>query len=211
MTGLWNGRTRNCVFIDESGFNVNMRNNYARSPTGSRAVVMIPKTRATSHTVIGAIHPASVICVVLKKPPPKKQTPDQPKKRRKDNKGRKRADPDNNEEEVIKASYEEAPPISKGTTTLHFIKFINELLDIMDLDVNLKGSYLVLDYSTIHKSHPMRRKIESRGYKIMFLPPYSPELNPIEQFWSLVKGKLKRSRFMTEESLSSRIADAQKN
>lgn len=149
-----------------------------------------------------------VLFIVLKKPPPKKQTPAKPKKSRKGNKGRKRAAPDNNEEEVIEASYEEAPPISKGTTTLHFIKFINELLDIMDLDPNLKGNYLVLDNCTIHKSHPMRRKIESRGYKIMFLPPYSPELNPIEQFWSLVKGKLKRSRFMTEENLSGRIADA---
>ncbi|CAO3702219.1 unnamed protein product [Rhizopus stolonifer] len=142
--------TPNCVSIDESGFNINTRNNYARSPAESRAVVMIPKTRATSHTVIGAIHPTSVIHIVLKKPLPK---PAKPKK------GRKRAAPDNNEEEVIETSCEEAPPISKGTITLHFIKFINELLDIMDLDPNLKGNYLVLNNCTIHE----RQKIESRG------------------------------------------------
>lgn len=71
-------------------------------------------------------------------------------------------------------------PASKGTTTAHFIKFINVLLDVMDLDENLKGSYLVMDNCTIHKSRPMIRKIESRGYRVMYLPPYSPELNPIE-------------------------------
>ena len=35
----------------------------------------------------------------------------------------------------------------------------------------------------------------------MYLPPYSPELNPIEQFWSLVKGKMKRGQLLTEENL----------
>ncbi|KAG1136830.1 hypothetical protein G6F37_011710 [Rhizopus arrhizus] len=71
--------------------------------------------------------------------------------------------------------------LAKGTTTAHFIRFISELLDIMDMDESLMGSYLVMDYSTIHKSRPMIRKIESRGYRVMHLPPCSPELNPIEQ------------------------------
>jgi transposase len=42
----------------------------------------------------------------------------------------------------------------------------------------------------------------------MYLPPYSPELNPIEQFWALVKGKMKRHCLMKEGTLSSRISDA---
>lgn len=37
---------------------------------------------------------------------------------------------------------------SQGTTTVHFIKFINGLLDVMDLDENLKRSYLVMDNCT---------------------------------------------------------------
>jgi transposase len=73
-------------------------------------------------------------------------------------------------------------PVAKGTTTAHFIRFINELLDIMDMDESLMGRYLVMDYCTIHKSHPMIRKNDSRGYRVMYLPPCSPELNPIEQF-----------------------------
>ncbi|KAI9473494.1 MAG: hypothetical protein EXX96DRAFT_488862, partial [Benjaminiella poitrasii] len=51
--------------------------------------------------------------------------------------------------------------ISKGTTTAHFIKFMNVLLDILDLNEDLKGSYLVMDNCTIHKSKPMVRKTET--------------------------------------------------
>jgi transposase len=54
----------------------------------------------------------------------------------------------------------------------------------------------------------MFKKIESQGYRVMYLPAYSPELNHIEQFWAIAKGKMKRHRLMTEENLSSRIADA---
>lgn len=66
--------TKNCVFIDEAGFNINMRNNWARSASETPAVVKIPKTRAISHTIIGAIHSTSVLHILLKKPPPKAET-----------------------------------------------------------------------------------------------------------------------------------------
>ncbi|KAK4513534.1 Lanosterol 14-alpha-demethylase [Mucor velutinosus] len=88
---------------------------------------------------------------------------------------------------------------------------MNELLDIIDLDKNLKGSYFAMDSFTIHKSYPMIRKIECRGYRVMYLPLYSPELNAIENFWALVKSKMKRENLVTEETLSQRIADACNN
>ncbi|KAG1514758.1 hypothetical protein G6F53_003432 [Rhizopus delemar] len=72
--------------------------------------------------------------------------------------------------------------VAKGTATAHFIRFINELLDIMNMDESLMGSYLVMGYCNIHKTHPNIRKIESRGYRVIYLPPCSPELSPIEQF-----------------------------
>ncbi|KAG1141631.1 hypothetical protein G6F37_011133 [Rhizopus arrhizus] len=46
------------------------------------------------------------------------------------------------------------------------------------------------------------------SYKVMYLSPYPPELNPIEQFWGVVKGKMKRDRLLAEENLSDQIADA---
>ncbi|KAI7907209.1 uncharacterized protein BX663DRAFT_557791 [Cokeromyces recurvatus] len=39
------------------------------------------------------------------------------------------------------------------------------------IDESLKGSYLVMDNCTTHKLHPMIRKIEGRGYRVMYLPP----------------------------------------
>jgi hypothetical protein len=72
--------------------------------------------------------------------------------------------------------------VAKGTTTAHFVRFISELLDIMDMDESLMNSYLVINYCTIHKSHPVIRKNDSRGYRVMHLPPCSPEFNPIGQF-----------------------------
>ncbi|CEG71568.1 hypothetical protein RMATCC62417_07282 [Rhizopus microsporus] len=85
---------------------------------------------------------------------------------------------------------------------------MNEVLAVLDAEEAFKGSYIVLDNASIHKSKPMIRKIESKGYRVMYLPPYSPELNPIEQFWAIVKGKMKRDRLMNEENLCSRITDA---
>ncbi|KAG1473040.1 hypothetical protein G6F56_001176 [Rhizopus delemar] len=155
------------------------------------------KTKTPSHTIIGAIHASSVIHVAIKKPPPKKEklqnnkASTSKKKKRKVAKGKEHTTyefiieesateyvDDNNEN----SAQDSSESISKGTTTAHFIKFMNVLLDILDLDEDLKGSYLVMDNCTIHKSKPMMREIESRGYKPMYLPPYSPELSSTEQF-----------------------------
>lgn len=57
--------TKNCI---------NMRNNWARSKSGSSAIVKQPKTGAQSHTIIGAIHSSSVAHVVIRKSPPRKET-----------------------------------------------------------------------------------------------------------------------------------------
>jgi hypothetical protein len=45
----------------------------------------------------------------------------------------------------------------------------------------------------------------------MYLPVHSPELNPIEQSWSVVKSKLKLTKLLDKETLSTRIADASNN
>lgn len=61
--------------------------------------------------------------------------------------------------------------------------------------------------SSIYKCEPMIRKIESQGYKAMYLPPYSPELIPIKQFWSLER-KNKAWQDYERRHLSSKIGDA---
>lgn len=209
-----------------------MRFNWARSEIGTQAIVKTPKTRAITHSVLGAIHNSAVMHVSLRLPlrkPKAKKKPTPPKKRKTNkDKGVKRAadeiddeqedEHDEQEQEQDQDNQvvdpEEEDPItgrkvSKGTTTLHFIKFINELLDVMDKDEKFQNSYLVFDNVSIHKYDPLYRKIEQKGYHVCPLPAFSPELNAIEQFWGNVKGKMKRSRMnLTEENLSSRIKDA---
>ncbi|KAG1466898.1 hypothetical protein G6F46_000578 [Rhizopus delemar] len=47
-----------------------------------------------------------------------------------------------------------------------------------------------------------------KEYISEYLPPYSPELNPIAQFWAGLKSKVKRTKFSDVEALSSRITEA---
>lgn len=54
-----------------------------------------------------------------------------------------------------------------------------------------------MDNALIHTN----KHLEGRGYGCIYLPSYSPELNPIEQFWSVFKSKLKRETLIDEETL----------
>ena len=49
------------------------------------------------------------------------------------------------------------------------------------------GQYVVMDNASFHKSQKTKALIESVGCKVIFLPPYSPDLNPIEKFWAIMK------------------------
>ena len=44
-----------------------------------------------------------------------------------------------------------------------------------------------MDNTSFHKNKELKELIENQGHKILFLPPYSPDLNPIEQKWSQAK------------------------
>ncbi len=48
-----------------------------------------------------------------------------------------------------------------------------------------------MDNAAFHKSRKAKELIESVGCKVIFLPPYSPDLNPIEKFWANMKRWIK--------------------
>ncbi|CEP09554.1 hypothetical protein [Parasitella parasitica] len=98
---------------------------------------------------------------------------------------------------------------SKGTVTGHYFNFISDTMDEMDKHPEIfKDNYLIMDNAPIHTNDAIKLLNESRGYRCVYLPPYSPDLNPIEQFWSICKSKLKREKLLKEETLTSRIGDA---
>ena len=49
------------------------------------------------------------------------------------------------------------------------------------------GQVVVMDNATFHKSQTTKQLIEDAGCQVIFLPPYSPDLNPIEKFWANMK------------------------
>lgn len=52
---------------------------------------------------------------------------------------------------------------------------------------SMKESVIVLDNHSSHRSMRTQSAVAETGAKILFLPPYSSELNPIEQLWSVIK------------------------
>lgn len=70
------------------------------------------------------------------------------------------------------------------------------------------GDVVVMDNLSSHKDAQVRTLIEAAGCDLWYLPPYSPDLNPIEKLWSKVKAWLRRVMAATFEGLLAAIADA---
>jgi transposase len=56
------------------------------------------------------------------------------------------------------------------------------------------GQIVVMDNASFHKSDKIKQLIESVGCKLLFLPPYSPDLNPIEHVWANLKALIRRHK-----------------
>lgn len=70
------------------------------------------------------------------------------------------------------------------------------------------GALVVLDNLAPHKHAPIQRLIEARGARVVFLPPYSPDLNPIEKCWAKVKTYLRKVKARTFDALVDALAQA---
>ena len=70
------------------------------------------------------------------------------------------------------------------------------------------GDVVVWDNLNVHKSAVAREAIEAAGAEVLFLPPYSPDLNPIEKMWSKVKAILRAAGARTREALHTALTDA---
>ncbi|WP_339045715.1 IS630 family transposase [Candidatus Mesenet endosymbiont of Agriotes lineatus] len=55
------------------------------------------------------------------------------------------------------------------------------------------GQTIIMDNASFHKSIKIRELIENSGCKLMFLPPYSPDLNPIEHIWFTIKHAVRKT------------------
>jgi len=70
------------------------------------------------------------------------------------------------------------------------------------------GQVVVMDNLSAHKVAGVREHIEARGARLLHLPPYSPDLNPIELAWSKVKQVLRALKARTADALENAVAEA---
>lgn len=68
------------------------------------------------------------------------------------------------------------------------------------------GDIVVMDNLRAHKVAGVRQTIEASGAKLLYLPPYSPDFNPIEQLFAKLKALLRKAAERSVESLWQRIA-----
>ena len=68
------------------------------------------------------------------------------------------------------------------------------------------GDIVIMDNLGSHKSSAVRRALRAVGAKLFFLPKYSPDLNPIEMFFSKLKHGLRKAARRTQDAIYSALA-----
>ena len=88
--------------------------------------------------------------------------------------------------------------------TLSFLFYVTDVL-VPQLN---RDMVVVMDNLNLHTTDEVRKAIEDTGAKLVFLPTYSPDLSPIEMFWSKVKSILRSISPRTTEQIHSAITVA---
>jgi len=71
-----------------------------------------------------------------------------------------------------------------------------------------RGDIVIMDNLASHKVAGIKEAIEAAGAELRYLPPYSPDLNPIEQLFAKLKALLRKAAARTLDALIAAIADA---
>lgn len=85
-----------------------------------------------------------------------------------------------------------------------FRKFMEEIV----LPQTKAGDIVIMDNARIHKGSYSLKKFEEKGVQIKYLPPYSPDLNPIEKMWSKIKSILRKLKPRNYLEMWRRVSEA---
>jgi transposase len=95
-----------------------------------------------------------------------------------------------------------APCVLDGPVNAeNFLAYVEQIL----APTLRRGDLVVMDNLSSHKGQAIRQAIRAAGAKLFFLPPYSPDLNPIEQVFSKLKTLLRKAAERTVETTWKRI------
>lgn len=91
-----------------------------------------------------------------------------------------------------------------GLNTASFMVYLERIL----LPQLWKGAIIVMDNLPVHHAKTVEILIKSFGVNVKFLPPYSPDLSPIELCWSKIKGIMRSEAARSSETLDVAITKA---
>jgi transposase len=98
-----------------------------------------------------------------------------------------------------------APMVLAGAMdTAAFVAYVEQVL----VPALPKGAIVVMDNLGAHQSPAIERALAKAGAELRYLPPYSPDFNPIELMWSKLKTALRAAKARTEEDLWAAVAHA---
>src|SRR3954465_1482908 len=84
-----------------------------------------------------------------------------------------------------------------------FLAYVEQVL----VPTLASGDIVIMDNLASHKVAGVRRAIEAAGARLLYLPPYSPDLNPIEQAFAKLKAMLRARALRTVEALWNALGD----
>jgi transposase len=97
-----------------------------------------------------------------------------------------------------------AMTIDAATDRDVFVAFIEQVL----IPTLRAGQVVVMDNLAAHKVASIRQLLEAAGCRVIYLPPYSPDLSPIEPMWSKVKQLLRSMAARTVDALQTAVGEA---
>jgi transposase len=77
-----------------------------------------------------------------------------------------------------------------------FLAYVEQIL----VPTLMPGDIVIMDNVSVHKVAGIREAIEARGATLRYLPPYSPDLDPIEKFFPKLKAALRKAATRSLES-----------
>jgi transposase len=96
--------------------------------------------------------------------------------------------------------------IAAATSTAVFLAFVEQVLAPALRE--RPDAVVVLDNLAAHKAEKVRVALDAAGLGHRYLPPYSPDLNPIEQAWSKLKARLRAEGARSREALETALGPA---
>ena len=98
-----------------------------------------------------------------------------------------------------------AMTVAAATSTAVFVAFAEGVL--APASRARAGAVLVMDNLAPHKAAAARQALDRAGLARRYLPPYSPDLNPVEQAWSKMKERLRQAGARSIEALDNAVPD----